>query len=64
LRFLIDNALPPRLALLLSRAGHDSTHVRDYGMQAAEDINVIEKARQERRIVVSADSDFGMLLAL
>jgi predicted nuclease of predicted toxin-antitoxin system len=63
LRFLIDNALPPRLATLLTAAGHDAVHVRQYAMQAAKDEVVLARALQEERIVVSADTDFGTLLA-
>jgi predicted nuclease of predicted toxin-antitoxin system len=33
-------------------------------MHAAEDLDVLERARTELRILVSADSDFAMLLAL
>jgi predicted nuclease of predicted toxin-antitoxin system len=64
LKFLVDNALPPRLAQILTNAGHEAVHVRDYGMQAAEDVSVLEKARVEGQVLVSADSDFATLLAL
>ncbi|HWF48001.1 MAG TPA: DUF5615 family PIN-like protein [Bryobacteraceae bacterium] len=64
LRFLIDNALPPRLAILLRENGHDAVHVRTYGMQAAQDEEILARTLQEDRIVVSADSDFGTLLAM
>ena len=63
MKFLIDNALPPRLAELLNEAGHDGTHVRAYGMQAAGDPEILERAREEGRIIVSADTDFGAVLA-
>jgi predicted nuclease of predicted toxin-antitoxin system len=63
LRFLIDNALPPLLADLLAGAGHDAVHVRAYGMQAATDEDILARALLEDRIVVSADSDFGAILA-
>lgn len=63
MRFLIDNALPPRLAPLLTQAGHNATHVRDYGLQAAKDELILTRALQEDRIIVSADTDFGTLLA-
>jgi predicted nuclease of predicted toxin-antitoxin system len=63
LKFLIDNALPPRLADLLLAAGYDAVHVRAYRMHAASDEEVLAKAFEEDRIVVSADSDFGAILA-
>ena len=64
MRFLIDNALPPRLADLLLSAGHDAAvHVRAYGMQGAPDEQIIVRAAEENRIVVSADSDFSAILA-
>jgi predicted nuclease of predicted toxin-antitoxin system len=48
---------------LLLSAGYDAIHVRTYGMQAASDREILARALQEDRIVVSADSDFGGILA-
>ena len=64
MRFLIDNALSPALAVLLQQAGHDAIHVRELGLQHADDEVIFERAAAEHRIVVSADADFGTLLAV
>lgn len=64
MRFLIDNALPPQLAWLLTAEGHDAVHVGEYGLHDASDAKILARALAEARIVVSADTDFGTLLAL
>jgi predicted nuclease of predicted toxin-antitoxin system len=63
LKFLVDNALPPRLAQLLVEAGYDAVHVGSYGMHAAPDEEILARALQEERVIVSADTDFGVILA-
>jgi predicted nuclease of predicted toxin-antitoxin system len=64
MKFLVDNALSPALAALLQQAGHDAIHVRSIGLQHAEDDVIFDRAAVERRILVSADADFGTLLAV
>ncbi len=64
MRFLIDNALSPIIAKGLNEAGHDAIHVRDIGLASATDDEILSHAKFDRRVVVSADTDFGTLLAL
>ncbi len=64
MRFLVDESLQQGLVGLLGGAGHQATHVLDLGMGGAPDAEVLGRALAEDRIVVTADTDFGTLLAL
>lgn len=64
MRFLVDNALSPKVSRGLNDAGHEATHVRDRGLHAASDADLFDVATQEGRVIVSADADFSTLLAI
>lgn len=63
MRFLLDENLSEKLVPLLSAAGHDVEHVRRLGLAGTLDPGVLEVAAQEERVLISADTDFGTLLA-
>ena len=63
MKFLIDNALSPLIARGLVEEGYDALHVRDVEMATASDMEIFEFAAQQDRILISADTDFGGILA-
>ena len=58
MRLLFDQNLSPRLAVLLADLHPGSTHVRDEGLQSADDDVVWDYAMRERCVIVSKDADF------
>lgn len=63
MRFLIDECVSPRVGEALRKAGHDAVHLRDVGLLGSSDEEVMASASADSRVVVSADTDFGELLA-
>ena len=63
-RLLIDANLSPRVAATLRDAGHEAVHVTDIGMLAASDDAILPHAAAAGQVIVSADTDFGELLAV
>jgi predicted nuclease of predicted toxin-antitoxin system len=64
MRFLVDANLSPRVAASLSRAGFESMHVADVGLLTAADQAILDYAAANGLVIVSADTDFGELLAV
>jgi predicted nuclease of predicted toxin-antitoxin system len=64
MKLLLDQGLPLSAATLLRDVGIDTVHVGEIGLSAAEDAEIIQRAREERRVVVTLDADFHTLLAL
>ena len=63
MRLLLDQNLSRDLPALLSDAGFDVADTRTLGMQRWSDEDIADSAAAENRIVVSADTDFGAILA-
>jgi len=62
-RFLVDQNLSRRVAAALRAAGHDVLHTSEVELSTASDAAIADRAVAEERVVVSADTDFGALLA-
>lgn len=64
MKLLVDANLSHKVAAGLRAAGHEATHLQEIGMQASPDPAVLAVARDDERILITADADFGRLLAL
>jgi len=64
MKFLLDMGLAQSTARLFGELGHDAVHLRDLGLQCLPDEEIINKARNEDRIILTHDLDFGRLMAL
>jgi len=60
---LPDMNLSPALAKLLSSHGHDVVHWSDAGDDRAADVTILAWAREQGRVLVTHDLDFGAVLA-
>lgn len=64
MKFLTDMGLSQSTVKWLREQQHDAVHVRELGMQRAADVEIIEVARSEGRIVLTCDLDFGDIMAV
>jgi predicted nuclease of predicted toxin-antitoxin system len=63
MKFLADMGISLRTVEWLRKQGYDTLHLRDQGLQRLPDGEIIEKAYQENRIILTVDLDFPQLLA-
>ena len=64
MKLLLDQGLPRSAAGLLREAGIDTVHVSEIGHSTADDAAILQRGREEERIVITLDADFHALLAL
>ncbi len=64
MRLLLDQGLGHSVATMLQAAGHDVQHVGFVAMATASDIEIIEFARAEGRIVITLDEHGTRMRAL
>ena len=61
--FHVDANLSPRIAQALRGHGHEAVHVVDVDLATATDTEIVAHAEADGFVVVTADTDFPMLLA-
>jgi predicted nuclease of predicted toxin-antitoxin system len=63
-RILLDQGLAPHAAAILRQHGLDAVHVSEIGMARAEDIQILDRARNDESVCVTLDHDFHAHLAV
>lgn len=63
-RVLLDQGLAPQTAAILREHGFDAIHVSEIGMECADDVVILSKARTDERVCITLDHDFHTQLAL
>lgn len=64
MKFLADVPVPLSVVAWLRANGHEGYHASERHLEAATDLALLERARQEGRLVITMDMDFPRLLAL
>jgi len=63
MRFLADMGISPQTVDFLQGLGHDAVHLHAQGLDRLEDSAILHKTREEGRILLTHDLDFGELMA-
>ncbi len=63
LRFLLDMGISNKVAQWLNVNGYEAIDLSSQGLHTLADIDIINKAQHEKRIILTSDMDFGQLLA-
>lgn len=63
MKFLADMGISLATVRALREAGYEVVHLLEEGLCRLPDTEILEKARVERRVLLTCDLDFGDLLA-
>lgn len=63
MRFLADMGISPKTVVFLRGLGYDAVHLHDQNLDQLPDPGILEKARDEGRVLLTHDLDFGELIA-
>lgn len=63
MKIIVDMCLSPKWADALNEAAYEARHWSSVGPGNAPDASIFEFARQEGAVILTADLDFGTLLA-
>jgi predicted nuclease of predicted toxin-antitoxin system len=64
MKFLADMGISPLTVQVLRQQGYDAIHLYEAGLERLPDPLIVEKARQEERVILTFDLDFTDLLAM
>ncbi|CAG0970567.1 hypothetical protein FLAV_01207 [Flavobacteriales bacterium] len=62
LKFLLDADMPKSSAQVIRSLGFEIEDVRDIGMRAAKDREIMDHALKNNKIIITRDTDFGEVL--
>jgi predicted nuclease of predicted toxin-antitoxin system len=63
MKFLADMGISLRTVALLRDLGHDAVHLYEQGLGRLSDPDILRKARDGGRVLLTHDLDFGELMA-
>jgi len=64
MKFLADMGISPKTCAFLRGLGHNAVHLHQKELYRLPDPAILEKARLEKRILLTHDLDFGELIAI
>jgi len=63
-KFLADMGISPGCIVWLREQGYDAIHLFEHGLHRSSDSEVLRKAKNENRILLTMDLDFARLVSM